>query len=384
MAIKVLASGLEMNDIDAKRFQREAQVTARISHPHIVAVTDCGKTSGRQYFVMEYLVGADLGMVLQGCAGPLDPAWVVMIGLQVCRALQAVHDAGVLHRDVKPENIFLTKGPGNEPDFVKLVDFGIARVEDPEMRLTRLTRSDSTVGTVAYMSPEQARAAKDLDGRSDLYSLAAVLYELLTGVLPIPGQGIAEVLSKKQTDEPNPITFTRTDVPFALDSVILRALSRNRDDRPASMAEFARLLEEAMQGTSTDLPVVDAQIAEHDGPEQVRALLRSSALVKSSRRVGLVWVAAAAAVVLLLALVAALVFSGDRGDASVEEAAPAQTPTAVEFQAGQPEAPSGIRPAASSRPDAAAPTATKRPKRKTKPRLLTTPPRPAGMSGPPL
>src|SRR3954469_5232866 len=168
------------------RFEREMRVTAAIEHPHTVRVYDFGQIDGQPYLAMEYLAGRSLRQELDR-SGPLPAERVASIGVQVAKALGAAHRVGVVHRDLKPDNVMLVDGYG-ERDFVKVLDFGIARSLDQAGAGFR-TKAGAIIGTPAYMSPEQASNVP-LDARSDLYSLGVVLYEMLAGTPPFVGESI--------------------------------------------------------------------------------------------------------------------------------------------------------------------------------------------------
>ena len=180
VALKVLHPQFSRQADLVARFRREARAASKVGHPNIVDVTDSGTTpDGDVYFVMERLDGLDLGEVLRH-ERRVAPDRVVAIGTQVCRALSAAHAAGIIHRDLKPENIFLVSREG-VPDFVKVLDFGIAKQDMGNQNSPRrLTTPGIAMGTPEYMAPEQA-AGKAIDGRVDIYSVGAILYEMLTG-----------------------------------------------------------------------------------------------------------------------------------------------------------------------------------------------------------
>ena len=217
-----------------ERFRREARAASRIGHPHIVDVTDSGTTKdGAAYFVMEYLDGVELGSVIER-EGSLDIRRALRIGSQICRALAAAHDVSIIHRDLKPENVFLTVRDG-QADFVKVLDFGIAKsAEAEEAREKRLTHPGMAMGTPEYMAPEQA-AGKPADSRSDIYSVGAILYEMLGGVAPYRGQNFMEILSKKANEEPKPLSEMREGLDPELEALVMGAMSRNPEGRPSSM-----------------------------------------------------------------------------------------------------------------------------------------------------
>ncbi len=230
-----------------ERFRREARAASRIGHPHIVDVTDSGRTrEGSVYFVMEFLDGVDLGTVIER-QGSLDVRRALRIITQICRALAAAHEAGIIHRDLKPENIFLTLRDGEE-DFVKVLDFGIAKSTQAERASSRrLTSPGMAMGTPEYMAPEQA-AGHSADERCDIYAVGAILYEALVGKPPYDGDNFMEVLTKKATTEPTPIDELRPEVPLEVISLVERAMSRKPEARPATMEVFAYELTKCMSG----------------------------------------------------------------------------------------------------------------------------------------
>jgi len=207
VALKVLAPPPGDAHDFAERFQREARALARLEHPHIVRVYEHGSTDGLHWLVMEYVDGITLREALR--AGRIPPEQALRIVPQICDALQAAHDHGIVHRDIKPENVLLAKD-GN----VKIADFGLARIVEQDD--TRLTRRDQIMGTLHYMAPEQFESPGDVDHRADIYSLGVVLYEMLTGELPI---GRFETPSE------------RAAVDARLDEVVLRALEKSRERR---------------------------------------------------------------------------------------------------------------------------------------------------------
>jgi serine/threonine-protein kinase len=230
------------------RFQREARATGRLHHPNIVAVTDFGRAPGDiVYMVMEHLEGTPLRHVIKAHA-PLSLAFVVRIMHQVCWAVEAAHRAGVVHRDLKPANIFVERIEGCG-EVAKVLDFGIAKltpVADEE--LTNLTDTGVFLGTPKYMSPEQC-AGTAIDARSDVYSLGIVLYEMLTGALPFHGTAMAVALQHATTPPRAPCDLN-PQLSEAVERVVMRALSKNPDDRhPTAVALLADL--EAASGPTT-------------------------------------------------------------------------------------------------------------------------------------
>jgi len=251
VAIKVirLPDGLTPADEQEfrARFVREARAAAALSHPGIVTVYDAGRddASGAPYLAMEYVPGRTLRQILDA-EGPLPPERASTLAGRVADALHAAHEAGIVHRDIKPANLLVLDGA----DAVKVVDFGIARLGG-----SVLTRSDLTLGSPAYMSPEQARGAP-VDGRSDLFSLAAILYEALTGARPFPGDDIPAILYAIVHSAPEPPSRLRADLPPALDAFFERALAKDPEQRFATGVAFREALEGAVSGARTPaLPV---------------------------------------------------------------------------------------------------------------------------------
>jgi eukaryotic-like serine/threonine-protein kinase len=211
------------------RFEREVQMTARLSHWNTVEIYDYGRTDdGTFFYVMEYLPGLALEELLHRHA-PLPPERVVYLLRQVCQALREAHGVGLIHRDIKPGNVFVAQR-GGRYDVAKLLDFGLVKplLEAPE---ARLTQEGSISGTPLYMSPEQARGLADLDGRSDIYSLGAVAYALLTGRPPFDSTNPMEVVIAHVRDAVVPPSQHQADVPADLERVILRCLAKNPQDR---------------------------------------------------------------------------------------------------------------------------------------------------------
>jgi len=247
VALKVLhPSYSRMPDL-VERFRREARAASKIGHPNIVDVTDSGSTpDGSVYFVMEYLQGVELGSVIER-EGALEVSRALKITAQVCRALQAAHREGIIHRDLKPENIFLiTKG--GEADVVKVLDFGIAKTTEAEAaRERRLTSPGMAMGTPEYMAPEQA-AGRPADARTDIYSLGAIMYEMVTGIPPYSGDNFMEILTKKATQDPPPAVTVRPELPLAVSELVGSAMSRDPALRPPSMEALEYELNKALSG----------------------------------------------------------------------------------------------------------------------------------------
>ncbi|MDQ1050351.1 protein kinase [Streptomyces sp. V4I2] len=245
------------------RFVQEAQVVARLSSRHIVTVHDIGTAAldgGPElpYLVMELLHGRPLDRLIQGAGRlpRLDDAcrW----GSQMSKALVAAHAAGVVHRDMKPANVLVTRGEAGEDDSqVKVLDFGIARFLDGTGAPTALTATGTSLGTPAYMSPEQIRADPDrpVDERSDLYSLGCILYELVTGRLPFEAPSVYPLLRKHIDEPPTPPRRLRAELPTGWDALILALLAKSPDDRPQTARDVRERLEElGGEGSATPPP----------------------------------------------------------------------------------------------------------------------------------
>jgi serine/threonine-protein kinase len=245
VALKVLRDDFGSRPDVVERFRQEAKSASRIGHENIVDISDFGETpSGASYFVMEMLDGEELADRLAR-EGTIDPARAVSILIQCCRALGAAHQKGIVHRDMKPENIFLIERAGTR-DFVKIVDFGIAKMSDIETAGApgrKLTKTGMIFGTPEYMSPEQA-AGKPLDHRVDVYALGVILFEVLTGRVPFLGDTFMGVLTQHMFDPVPPLREinARVQVSPALEAVLFRALAKDSDQRFQSMDELARAL----------------------------------------------------------------------------------------------------------------------------------------------
>ena len=238
-AIKVMNPSM-VHDPDAvARFNREASNASRITHPNVCAIYDFGETpDGLIYLAMEFIEGEPLTDLLER-DGALPLARAADIFRQTADALQAAHDLGIVHRDLKPDNIMLTRRKGGG-DTVKVVDFGIAKAVGGDESGQKVTKTGLVIGTPEFMSPEQL-SGDTLDGRSDLYSLALVLYRMLTGKLPFEATTVQETMIKRLTDEPTTLAAARPDLAFppGLQPVLDTALARTPAERYQSVAKFA-------------------------------------------------------------------------------------------------------------------------------------------------
>jgi tRNA A-37 threonylcarbamoyl transferase component Bud32 len=233
VALKVLKHRYARDEEFVERFRREAQSAAALNHPNVVPVYDWGRSEdGTYYMAMEYIPGGTLKDRIAG-EGPLDPGTAAGLGSRVARALAFAHEKGVIHRDIKSQNILLT-----EAGDAKVTDFGIARAATA----TTISRTGVVLGTAGYMSPEQAKG-EPVGPRSDLYSLGVVLYEMLTGNLPYEAESPVAVALKHVNEPPRSPREANPDVPELLDALTVKLLAKNPEDRYASAAELAEDLE---------------------------------------------------------------------------------------------------------------------------------------------
>jgi len=242
-AVKMLYPFVAAHANVVQRFQREALMTSELGHPNIVQVIDFNHTEdGAPYIVMELLHGADLETALR--QERFDLPRCVAICRQVASALQAAHQRGVIHRDLKPQNIFRCHA-ADQPEVAKVMDFGISKVLGAT---TALTAGVSTMGTPGFMSPEQAEGrSAEVDVRSDIFSLGAILYTMLAGQQPFPGDSLPAVLYNLVNTDPRPLTEHRPDVPASLVQVVNRALAKRREDRYQSAEALLHAMDQALR-----------------------------------------------------------------------------------------------------------------------------------------
>jgi serine/threonine protein kinase len=236
-AIKFMLPAHLSDGDSVARFLREARACSRLKGEHIAKVHDVGRLeNGAPYMVMEYLTGGDLGRQLKR-RGALPVADAALYVLQACEALAEAHGAGIVHRDVKPENLFLTRGPDGTPS-IKVLDFGISKVTGPTADLA-VTSTQAIMGSPVYMSPEQLRSTRDVDARADIWSLGVILYELVTNELPFRGENLTALITSVVIGKYTPPSLVKRDLPPALDALVARCLERELDRRYASVAELA-------------------------------------------------------------------------------------------------------------------------------------------------
>jgi len=245
-AIKVLRPKVAREAEVVARFQREAELTSRLGHPHIVEIVDFNQTpDGLPYIVMERLQGEDLLTRLEDI-GPLEPTRTARILDQACSALQAAHDQGIIHRDLKPQNVFLCR-VGEDTDYVKILDFGMSKIHGLP---SALTGPDMILGTPLYMSPEQAQGSSAaVDHRTDVFAMGAILYEMLSGRKAFLGQTLNEVLQNVIQREPPPLQQLCPELPLAAERVIAQALAKRREDRFGSVLELSRAFGRSLEAS---------------------------------------------------------------------------------------------------------------------------------------
>jgi len=237
VAIKFLNQRGRENPDAVARFQREGRAAAKLRSKHVVRVMDVGALDdGQPYLVMEYLEGRDLASALKD--GPMGVDAAIDVMLQICDAVGEAHKAGIVHRDLKPSNVFLTTD-NNGAELVKVLDFGISKVDDDALSLTS---TSELLGSPLYMSPEHLRASRDVDPRSDVWSLGVMLYEMLTGRRPFTGVTMPELVFNVLDTSPEAITTIRDDVPAHVVHAVEKCLAKERADRVASVAELVQML----------------------------------------------------------------------------------------------------------------------------------------------
>jgi len=264
-AMKVLLQGREESkQAPAERFQREIKLQASLNHPNIASVHNAFWVDDELVMVMELVEGVSLDHII--AEGPMPPGKVLRFAVQALTALEYAHGRGITHRDIKPENIMVTPEGA-----VKLMDFGLAK----DRRDTKLTQTGAVVGSLYYISPEQARGLDDTDHRADIYAFGAVLYEMVTGSKPFPYNSSYALLQAAVNEDPRPPTLLEPSLPAAIDAVVLRAMSKDPDDRFPTAREFRKQMEAIARNPGIQISV--------EAPP-IRKRRRPSLLEEQSRR----------------------------------------------------------------------------------------------------
>jgi serine/threonine-protein kinase len=294
VAIKVLHMAFTGNAEVTQRFEREAQAAGRIGNDHILEVLDMGSLpNGDHFMVMEYLEGETLSQRIKG-AGRLTPQALAPIGKQMLEGLSAAHAAGIIHRDLKPDNVFILKEKAGKRDFVKIIDFGISKFQPLSGDGMKMTRTGAVMGTPYYMSPEQASGSTDADARSDVYSVAVMFYEAVTGRVPFDASTFNQLMFKIVLSDSPPPQSIVPDLDPAFCSLILKGMCRDVRYRFQSATDFAQALDAWMQtGRGVSLPppaenanVLPGQSATHAALPAAPAVVNTAAATSQPGVIG--------------------------------------------------------------------------------------------------
>ncbi len=356
VAIKVLHPNVLEDQKALARFQREAEVANRLDHPNATALYDFGIEDGRPYLVMEFVEGETLKKIIAK-EGRLTLPRTLALAKQIAAALSAAHDLGVLHRDLKPDNIMVTALDGGVEQ-VTVLDFGISKILDPEDPTNNktLTRTGMLIGTPKYMSPEQA-AAKPIDQRSDIYSLCVVFYEMISGDVPYQADSPVEMIVQHMQGTPRKFE-KKLKIPKSVEQVLLRGLSKEPEDRFSTVGELIVALEAAITGKPLPLlEDVDETLAYSATPQSLASAPVQNDAKRSSKKL----VFAVALLLLLPAVAAVYFFAAKEKAVVVAKNAPATSPEPTRAASGTPEAivdpPLGVTPEKPTKSDPAPTTA---------------------------
>ncbi|MCB9620630.1 MAG: protein kinase [Sandaracinus sp.] len=265
VAVKVLHDDVARDQVAVERFKREHETAAEMDHPGIVKVIDFGETGDGSWFLtMEYLEGEELSRALEK-SGPMPVARLVRILCQLCEALDHAHSYGFVHRDLKPDNVFLARS--EQGDEVKVLDFGSVKLQMETG--AKLTAFGTTLGSPYYMSPEQAMGKLDVDQRTDVFAAAAIAWEMATGKVAFEGANVAQILMKIVNEDPAPPGQLRPGVPASFDDAVLRGVKKDKTQRPSSAGELAREVVKSL-GLSAD-PKAVAALSQDELAEQLNS-----------------------------------------------------------------------------------------------------------------
>jgi len=392
VALKVMKPELADRPEAVARFRREAQIAGNLGHDNICGVLDMGTTpEGAPFLVMPLLKGRSLAQLLAE-VGPLPEPRALDIAAQILAALSAAHAVGVVHRDLKPDNVFLTQ-VGERDDFVKVLDFGISKVLGAKREASALTQTGTLVGTPYYMAPEQARGAKDQDVRVDVYAVGVMLYEMLTGHLPFTGDEIGGVIIKIATEGFRRPRDLRPDLTSAVEAFVLRAMERDRDRRFADATAMRQHALALLDGTAPTLtrtpvparttPATPAPGAEPPAPVVATELGQTTPFGWSSQslpppRSSRAWIVALAVILALAGGGLAFVALSDPGTSAGPAASPVRPDSPVPASA-----PSTTATQSPDSPLAPPPTAPAPPATVAAPSSEVPAPLPAGVAAPP-
>ena len=329
VALKLIAPEAASDDVFAQRFAEESRIAASIEHPNVVPIYAAGEEEGVPWIAMRYVAGSDLGRRLAR-EKKLDPSEAVALIAQVGNGLDAIHTAGLVHRDVKPANVLLGGDPGAEHAYI--TDFGVARNVATQSGLTQTGRF---VGTLDYVAPEQI-SGEPVDARVDVYALGCLLFKLLTGEVPFPREGEAARLYAHLHDPPPAPSLFAPAVPIALDDVVIRAMSKSPEDRYLSAGDLGRAAQAALSGTVVAVPertVATGAAATREtsrpkpGPPEVETAKLPEEPAAERRRRPLVMGAGAMALILVVVVAALLLGGGGNGGSAGGETNAATTTT---------------------------------------------------------